>query len=104
MKKSTAMNDTIADRDAEIAMIMSMGSATAEEASRALEENDGDVDCAMAQLYGTTPEEPRRVTRASRTKSSRLRQYEDNDDYDTSKPPTMPPPEYAAAIRGSGMY
>jgi len=44
------MDDAVADRDAKLAKIVAMGTATVEEASRALEGNGGDVDRAIAQL------------------------------------------------------
>jgi len=43
------MEDDIADRDAEIAMLMGMG-ATVDEATCALEESGWDIDRAMDQL------------------------------------------------------
>jgi len=41
MKKASRLYDTTADRDAEIALIMAMGRASAIDASKALDENDG---------------------------------------------------------------
>jgi NACalpha-BTF3-like transcription factor len=41
------------ERGVLIAMIMSMGGASVEDAAQALDDNNGDVEGAMAQLYGT---------------------------------------------------
>jgi len=94
------MNDTVADRDAEIAMIMAMGRATVKEASQALDENDGDVDLAMAQLYGMTPQYE--TISSSRAKSSRLRKQEDIDDEEILKPPARPTQLHADASKEAG--
>ena len=73
-----------ADIDGNIALIMAMGSATADEAARALNENDGNVDRAMAQLYNGTTDEARQVeNREARSVSARRSQYKD----DMDKPP-----------------
>lgn len=45
------MEDTVADTDAQIAMLMAVCSATADEATWAIGESDGDVDIAMALLF-----------------------------------------------------
>jgi len=80
------MNDTIADRDAEIALIMAMGSATVEEASKALDENDGNVDRAMAQLYDTKPAQHR--TNSTTAKPSYIQRHEDSSNNGIDKLPT----------------
>jgi hypothetical protein len=44
------MGDTVADRDAELAMLMGMTGATVKQASLALDESGGDVDAATTYL------------------------------------------------------
>jgi len=104
MKKATKMNDTTADRDAEIAMLMAMGSATVEEASQALNENDGNVDRAMEQLYDVKLQYK---TSSSNAQPSHLQRHEDNCDDAISKPHTKSdgspaPAQYTDAREGTG--
>jgi hypothetical protein len=70
------------DTDAKIALIMSMGRATAKESIRALKDNDGDVNRAMARLYGDTTykNEPHYETKTSRSKHSRRHWDEESID------------------------
>jgi len=98
------MNDTIADRDAEIALIMAMGSASAKEASKALDENDGNVDRAMEQLYNVKLQYK---TSSSNAQPSHLQSHDDNGDDGISKPLTKSdgspaPAQYTDAREGTG--
>jgi len=105
MKKASGMDCAIADRDAEIAMIMAMGSATAKEASKALvDENDGTVDRAMACLYDTKLQ---CNTCSSNAQPFCLQRTVVNDDDGISKPPTKShsspaPQDYTKATEGTG--
>lgn len=65
--------DTGIERDAKIAKLMEMGGAAVKDAEKALDENDGEVHCAAAQLYGKIP---RKVTDSSFSKSSCLEKHE----------------------------
>lgn len=97
MKKATTKDDIVADtcRDAEIAMIMGMGSATAEEAARALDENNGNVDRALAQLYGMKDASlPQYKTGRTKTKTSIIHQHEDTDDVGAASKPQVAKPKY----------
>ncbi len=101
------MNDSIADRDSELALIMAMSSASVEEASLALDQC-GDVDAAMAFLDNgatstagvtkqtvskmipvTAKRTPYTSTRASRS-NSRRGGREDVDDDSAAKPVAAP--------------
>lgn len=102
------MNDTMKtsdDHDGKIAMVMNaVKESTLEDATQALEENDGNVDIAIAKLLNKRLKEKsgkkdfgleKKVdtypcyapsTRSS-GKSSRLRQYDADDDHAIAKPP-----------------
>jgi hypothetical protein len=53
--KKTTFKETEATYEDKLAMIMAVGDATIEEASRALEECGGDIDRALALVYDEPP-------------------------------------------------
>jgi hypothetical protein len=56
--KKTTLNVTETTYEDKLAMIMATGDATIEEASRALEECDGDIDRSLALVYDQAPPPP----------------------------------------------
>jgi hypothetical protein len=96
--KKTTFEDTGASYDDKIAMIVAVGDATIEEASRALAECDGDVDRAMTLVYNQAQAPPSNgITAASTSRkhapykhSRTARHMEDDDDESATKPLEQP--------------
>jgi hypothetical protein len=91
--KKTILKETEATYEDKLAMIMAIGDATIEEASRALEECDGDIDGALALVYDQAPLPPTDYASSSSSlnnapyKSSRAAHHmEDADDETIAKP------------------
>jgi hypothetical protein len=87
------LKETEATYEDKLAMIMAMGDATIEEASRALEECGGNIDCALALVYDKPP--PPSTDYASSSSSlhnapykpsKTARHMEDVDDESIAKP------------------
>jgi hypothetical protein len=102
--KRTTFEDAAATYDDNLAMIMAVGDATIEEASRALEECNGDVDGALTLVYDRAP--PSNAIAASsslnntRCKSLRKAPYmEGVDNESVAKPSAAAAPK---ALQGTG--
>jgi hypothetical protein len=109
------MNDSIADRDGKLAMLMAMTGTSVEEAACALDESGSDVDQAMIRLNSnelsgggdttkyptkmiqTTPRSDEMTLRSSSFKqpSARLRRPE-AEDFDATTIPISPNPRPSA--------
>jgi hypothetical protein len=91
--KKTTLKETEASYEDKLAMIMAVGDATIEEASRGLEECDGNIDRALALVYDQAPPPSTDYASSSLSlhnapyKPSRVaRHLEDVDDESIAKP------------------
>jgi hypothetical protein len=91
--KKTTLKETEASYEDKLAMIMAVGDATIEEASRGLEECDGKIDRALALVYDQAPPPSTDYASSSLSlhnppyKPSRVaRHLEDVDDESIAKP------------------
>jgi hypothetical protein len=91
--KKTTIKETEATYDDKLAMIMAVGDATIEEASRALEECRGNIDRALALVYDQAPPPKTRIASSSSSlhnapykPSKTARRMEDVDDESIAKP------------------
>jgi hypothetical protein len=91
--KKTTFKETEATYEDKLAMIMAVGDATIEEASRALEECGGDIDRALALVFDEAPppstgtaSSSSALNNAPHKSSKTARRMEDVDDESIAKP------------------
>jgi hypothetical protein len=91
--KKTTLKETEATYEDKLAMIMAVGDATIEEASRALEECGGDIDRALALVFDEAPPPSTGIASSSSSlhnapykPSKAPRRMEDVDDESIAKP------------------
>lgn len=88
------MDDTVADRDAELAMLMAMTGATVKQASDALDESGGDVDAATTYLNKGDLEKAATISKKMQSTSMKARsrhRREDVVDEDSAAKPNVVP-------------
>jgi Leucine-rich repeat (LRR) protein len=97
--KKTTLKETEATYDDKLAMIMAVGDATMEEASRTLAECGGDIDRALALLYNQAP--PSTVIASSPTHNDGIIEKSHRERVLTSAPRTSMTPYHPAELIAS---